>query len=110
MLEDAPLKAVYATGFRRTQATAEPVARLHGMAVERYDAREAAADVAARLRARHDEGTVLVVGHSNTVPALAAALCACAVEPMAETEYGLHYRLKATAAGDAPARLEVVAW
>jgi hypothetical protein len=30
---------------------------------------------------------VLVVGHSNTVPDLVAALCACTTAPMDETEY-----------------------
>lgn len=110
LLADAPLKAVYSTGFRRTQATAQPVASAHGLAVEPYDARVAPSELAARLRARHSEGTVLVVGHSNTAPALAAALCACPVAPMPESEYGIHYRLEAPAAIDAPARLEVVAW
>ncbi|MFC0677459.1 phosphoglycerate mutase family protein [Lysobacter korlensis] len=110
MLADARLKAVYATGFRRTQATAQPAARAHGLTVETYDARSAPADLAAQLRARHTDGTVLIVGHSNTAPALAAALCACPVEPMAETEYGIHYRLHASAASEAPARLEVASW
>jgi broad specificity phosphatase PhoE len=108
MLADAPLAAVYATPFRRTRATAQPAARLHGLTVTTYDAAQPAAALAARLRASHARGTVLVVGHSNTAPALAAALCACVVEPMPKDEYGRYYRLGASPG--APARLEVLAW
>jgi broad specificity phosphatase PhoE len=86
-LADAPLRAVYATAYRRTRDTAGPSAVAHGLQVAVYDAREPAADFAARLRAAHRAGTVLVVGHSNTVPAIAAALCACPVAPMREDEF-----------------------
>jgi broad specificity phosphatase PhoE len=87
-LADAPLVAVYATGYRRTQATAAPAARLHGLPVTSYDARQPAAAFAASLRNAHPAGTVLVVGHSNTAPAIAAALCGCEVAPMSEADYG----------------------
>ena len=87
VLADAPVVAVYSTGYARTQATAAPTAVAHGLPVTTYDAREPAAAFATRLRAAHDGGTVLVVGHSNTVPAIAAALCRCDVPAMEETEY-----------------------
>ncbi len=86
-LRDAPLVAAYATEFRRTQQTAQPAAALHGVPVQAYFARGPAAEVAAQWRQAHDAGTVLVVGHSNTVPDLVAALCACATVPMDDTEY-----------------------
>jgi broad specificity phosphatase PhoE len=86
-LADAPLRAVYATAYRRTRDTAGPSAVAHGLQVAVYDAREPAADFAERLRAAHPAGTVLVVGHSNTAPAIAAALCACPVAPMREDEF-----------------------
>jgi phosphohistidine phosphatase SixA len=107
-LRDAPLVAVYSTDTRRTRATATPAAQMHGLTVAPYDARTADA-FASELRARHRGGLVLVVGHSNTVPALAAALCGCAVAPMTEQDYGLRYRLHA-ADVESPARLEAEAW
>lgn len=110
MLADAGLTAVYATAYRRTQSTAQPTASQHGLPVTTYDAAQPPAALAARLRADHRRGTVLVVGHSNTAPGLAAALCACEVEPLAESEYGRYYRLTAPASPEAPARLEVLAW
>lgn len=79
--------AVYATDYKRTRNTAAPTASAHAMAVSVYDAKQAATAFAAQLRARHPTGTVLVVGHSNTVPEIAAALCACMVAPMAESEF-----------------------
>lgn len=81
------LGGAYATGYRRTQETAQPTARAHGMKVTTYDARMPATEFAAQLRREHRGGTVLVVGHSNTAPQIAAALCACDVAPMAETEF-----------------------
>lgn len=93
-LDLEPVVAVYATRYRRTQATAAPVARGHGLAVTTYDASEPPADFARRLRASHAAGTVLVVGHSNTVPAIAQALCGCAIDPMAESEYGRRITLR----------------
>ena len=52
-----------------------------------YDARQPAAALAAALKAAHPRGTVVVAGHSNTVPAIVSALCGCATAPMAEDEY-----------------------
>jgi broad specificity phosphatase PhoE len=86
-LAKAPMRAVYATEYRRTQQTGEPTARAHGLTMTRYDAKQAAAEFASALRRDHRDGTVLVVGHSNTAPAIAAALCACEVAPMPETEF-----------------------
>jgi broad specificity phosphatase PhoE len=86
-LADAPLRAAYATAYRRTRATAAPAATGRGLAVSTYDASKPATEFAAELRRAHPEGTVLVVGHSNTAPAIAAALCACPVAPMREDEF-----------------------
>ena len=81
------MTAVYATDYRRTQQTAAPTARTQGLEIRTYDASALAADFVARLRREHSAGFVLVVGHSNTVAAIAGALCACAVAPLREDEY-----------------------
>jgi broad specificity phosphatase PhoE len=87
LLAGERMTAVYATGYRRTQTTALPAAQAHGLEVLTYDAAMPAADFAARLRREHEGGTVLVVGHSNTVAAIASALCACIVAPLRDDEY-----------------------
>ncbi|MEL1265308.1 phosphoglycerate mutase family protein [Pseudoxanthomonas putridarboris] len=86
-LRGEPVTAVYATEFRRTQQTGQPTADAHGLPVSAYYSRGPAAESAARWKRQHGRGTVLVVGHSNTVPELVASLCDCPTEPMDDTEY-----------------------
>lgn len=101
LLAGAPLQAAYATGYRRTQQTAQAAADARGIAVTVYDAQQPVPAFASQLRAAHATGTVLVVGHSNTVPQIVAALSAQAVEPMAETEFDRLYRVRIGADGTA---------
>ena len=103
VLRDEPIVAAYATQYRRTAETAQPTADAHGLTVVAYDADLPATALATRLRRDHASGTVLVVGHSNTVPDIVAALCGCAVPPLAESDYGDLYRI--THAADGTARL-----
>lgn len=86
-LHNEPLAAVYATAYRRTQQTALPSAQAHALRITTYDAAQPVAEFVAQLRSAHPTGTVLVVGHSNTVPAIAAALCQCEVSPMGDSDY-----------------------
>ena len=86
-LADSDVVAVYSTDTLRTRQTAAPTAQSHGLQVALYDARQSADAFAAQLRRAHPTGTVLVVGHSNTAPGIATALCGCEVEPMTEAEY-----------------------
>ena len=87
LLTGKRVAAVYATGYRRTQMTASPTAQAQGLQVQTYAADIPAADFAATLRNMHPAGTVLVIGHSNTVAAIASALCICVVAPLREDEY-----------------------
>lgn len=67
--------AVIATERQRTQATARPISEAQGLTPEIVSLRHGAHvdSVAAAVR-RHAGHTVLVVGHSNTVPAIVHAL------------------------------------
>ena len=68
--------AVIATERQRTQATARPVMEAQGLTPQIVSLRYGPAhvdSVAAAVR-RHAGHTVLVVGHSNTVPAIVHAL------------------------------------
>ena len=86
-LAGADVVAVYSTDTRRTRQTATPTAQAHGLPIITYPDKEPAQSLAARLLDARPSGTVLVVGHSNTAPDIAAALCGCEVEPMDESEY-----------------------
>jgi broad specificity phosphatase PhoE len=100
-LRGQPVRAAYATAYRRTQETALPTAQAHGLRVTTYDARMDVQAFAAQLRRDHGAGQVLVVGHSNTAPQIAAALCGCDVAPMAETEFDRLMTVRADANGHA---------
>ncbi|HEY5971896.1 MAG TPA: phosphoglycerate mutase family protein [Pseudoxanthomonas sp.] len=93
LLARAPLKAAYATGYRRAQQTAQPAAEEQRLVVTTYDTESTAAAFATQLRVTHADGTVLVVGHSNTVPEIVAALSGQSVEPMADDDFGQLYRV-----------------
>lgn len=73
-LSDADVKAVYATQYQRTQLTGAPVAAAAGLQVQvRPIEGELDAYVTALVKdvlAAHAGGTVVIVGHSNTVPAM----------------------------------------
>ncbi|WP_167285007.1 SixA phosphatase family protein [Marilutibacter alkalisoli] len=100
-LDDARLVAVYSTPYRRTRDTGLQTAQAHGLDMIEYDPHQPATDFADTLRATHRSGTVLIVGHSNTVPALVSALCECAVSEMGEDEYDHRFIIAIDAAGNA---------
>jgi phosphohistidine phosphatase SixA len=91
-LADAPLALVLATEYRRTRLTGMPAATTHGLEVEVAPGATPAAVVAERARAAR--GTALVIGHSNTVPGIVAALCDCEVAPLDESDYDRWYELR----------------
>jgi broad specificity phosphatase PhoE len=83
----AGIDAIYSTPFRRTVATAQPVADALGLDINRYDPSDNEAVLDTILR-KHKGKIILVVGHSNTLPTLIADLGASKkVPPIAEYEY-----------------------
>jgi broad specificity phosphatase PhoE len=87
-LADAGVDAIFTTQFQRTRDTAAPLARLLGIepVVITASGGGHAQDVAAHVR-DHEAATILVVGHSNTVPAILEALGAPPVDAIADDEY-----------------------
>lgn len=86
-LDGRDLVAIYATEFKRTGQTVAPAAAAHAIAVTPYPAAQPATEFATKLKAAHPRGSVLIAGHSNTVPAIVAALCACETTPTPDHEY-----------------------
>lgn len=70
-LKDAKITAIYATGFKRTQQTAAPLAKALGLTVTIVTSKSAP-ELVERLKT--SKGNVLVVGHSNTVPEILKAM------------------------------------
>jgi broad specificity phosphatase PhoE len=74
-LKGAHVDAIVTTQFQRTRLTAAPEAASLGLTPEVVDARAPShAQAVADAVLKHRGQTVLVVGHSNTVPAIVAAL------------------------------------
>lgn len=83
--QNAGVRAVYSTTLQRTRLTVLPLADALGLTVQTL----APGDIdglVERLRTRHPGETVLVAGHSNTIPAILRALGANASE-MSEKDY-----------------------
>ncbi len=69
ILRDANIKAIYTSKKRRTKQTGEPVAQALNIPLQTMPRRDVAGLVD-RLRTRHADEAVLIVGHSRTVPKL----------------------------------------
>ncbi len=83
----AGVDAVYSTPYRRTEETARPVAEALGLPLSTYDAADTEA-IMDRIVKEHKGKIILVVGHSNTVPALIGNMGASKKVPeIAEGEY-----------------------
>ena len=72
ILKHVKLDAVYSTPFKRTKMTASPTAKEKGLEVKLYNTKEDGF-LKKVIREFHG-GTVLIVGHSNTIPRMANAL------------------------------------
>ena len=94
-LQGRQIHAVIATERQRTQLTARPAAQARGLTTEIVSLRSGRAhvdSVAAAVR-RHAGHTVLVVGHSNTVPGIIRALGGPRMPDLCDAEYANLYVL-----------------
>ena len=83
----AGIDAVYSTSYRRTEETVTPVAAALDLPINSYDAGNTETIMDQIVR-DHKGQIILVVGHSNTVPALIANMGASKNVPdIAENEY-----------------------
>ena len=85
----AGVSAIITTQYERTRKTAEPTAAALRITPEVIDTGPLArhAGVVADRILQHAGGTVLVVGHSNTIPAIIAALGAPEPKELCDNEY-----------------------
>ncbi|MEM7262389.1 MAG: nuclear transport factor 2 family protein [Planctomycetota bacterium] len=86
-LAELPLDAVFHSEFRRTRDTVTPAAEQHGKTPVEVPARQVS-ELARRILRDHAGQTVLVGGHSNTVPVILRALGVPAPVTLSESDYG----------------------
>ncbi len=97
----ANLSAVYSTPYKRTIATARPSAERAGVEVDASFGPRDEAALADHIRKSHTGQTVLVVGHSNTVNKVVAALGGAAFPDLPEHIYDRLYVVTINAGGTA---------
>lgn len=84
---------IFATDYKRTRQTAEPTATWRKKQIQTYDPGKHADLVAKMMASKTDH--YLVVGHSNTIPALANLLAKKEIfRQMPETEYGVFWVIR----------------
>jgi broad specificity phosphatase PhoE len=84
--------AIYVTNTRRTQQTSAALSQRLGLDAIVVDAKTDSTDLARRVLRENRGGRALIVGHSNTVPEIVAALAGVRnVPPMGEEEFDTLY-------------------
>ena len=84
MLRDAEIKAIYTSEWKRTRQTAASLATAVGIRMTSIPAD----DVTGLLqKVKAETGSVLIIGHSNTVPKILAGLGAAGTVTINDDEY-----------------------
>lgn len=87
ILEDFTIDKIYATNFVRTQKTVAVLASKKELEIANYDAKDQ--NFATSLLKNEKGKTIVVVGHSNTIPMLVNKLIGKEIyKELNETEYG----------------------
>jgi broad specificity phosphatase PhoE len=91
--------AVYATQYRRTQQTGQPLADAMALPITVLETSKEGAGqypdlLLERICALPDTATVLVVGHSNTLPAIVGAWTQDPVSPIQDDEHDRLFMVK----------------
>ncbi|OYY05385.1 MAG: hypothetical protein B7Y76_01165 [Sphingobacteriia bacterium 35-40-5] len=87
VLKPYSIDAIFSTKYNRTRSTAMPIAAKLGVEIQTYDPSKQA-ELASLLKSWKGK-TILVVGHSNTVPGLVNLLTGNSNYPnLSENEYG----------------------
>ena len=85
LLKGRGIAAIFVTSTKRSRETAQPLATATGAPIETYDPRD---NATLAKRAAAIPGSILIVGHSNTVPAIVAAVGGTPPGPMTEEDFG----------------------
>lgn len=88
--EHARPVAIYVSDYKRTRQTAAPLAARLGLIPIVYDPADTPGLIA---RVRAARGPVLIVGHSNTVPDIVAALGGTRPAPLVHEDFGDIWRV-----------------
>ncbi len=86
VLGNAGINAIYSTQYKRTQETAKPLADKLQVSLNVIEAKKTE-DLINSIRTTNRGQTILVVGHSNTVPEIVTALGGASVPEIPDSDY-----------------------
>lgn len=98
---------IFATDYKRTRQTAEPIASYRKKQIQTYDPAKSAEFIKKMMASKTDH--YLIVGHSNTIPALANLLAKKEIfRQMPDSEFGVIWiiRLKSGVLG----KIEIITY
>lgn len=91
MLSKTNITSIYSTSYQRTMQTAKPLANLTNIPIKVYNPKHLE-QFALLLKTLNEN--ILVVGHSNTTPALVEQLTNQKVAPLTEQDYQYLYQIQ----------------
>lgn len=104
LLQEAPIQKIYTTKYQRTQLTAKPTSDLKQLDIEVSSLPPKL--LAAKLKKLHQNESVLIVGHSNTVPEIITAMGVTTPIVIEHKQYGDLYIVKVDNQGQVELELQ----
>jgi broad specificity phosphatase PhoE len=98
MLVRQPVAAVYSSPYNRTRLTGAPTAVSNNMKVMEYDPSDAESFLI-EVITKHSGETILITGHSNTVPAMVNLLTGSSLDNFEDSDYGNLFVITGTQLG-----------
>lgn len=86
MFAEANVNAIYATQYKRTQQTVQPLSDRIGVPVTLLNSNQTE-ELVNQIHTGHRGKTIFIAGHNNTVPAIVSVLSGEAYPPIPENEY-----------------------
>ena len=94
LLEKENIDYIFSTKYLRTQSTAQPVATLIGKEIQFYEITKGTAFSDSIQQMPFLGKTLLIIGHSNTIPPLVNALIKTnKYQNLSDNEYGFIYKV-----------------
>jgi 2,3-bisphosphoglycerate-dependent phosphoglycerate mutase len=102
MFAGSGISAIYATQYKRTQQTAQPLADKLGLPIIKIEAKQTP-ELVKQLQARKSGDIIFIAGHDTTVPEIIGAMGGPKLPTIPATEYDNLYIL--TVSNDGSAKL-----
>ena len=88
ILSDTKIEKIYSTETLRTQQTVTPTAKTHDIPITLYNSnQELSTELKRQMREHSNDKTILIVGHSNTIPNLIYQLGGPSLEDIDESVF-----------------------